>query len=99
RYKVNPLLTIDEAAALLRCTKAAIRKWIYQRRFSPVKVGRLTRLRLEDIEAVAPHGLPGPGQAAQPVRRAPRSRQEPRSADDRSHAAGARPSPTPMAPA
>ena len=77
---MNPLLTVEEAAKLLNCTEAAVRKWLYQRRLSPVKIGRLIRLRLEDIEAVASNGLPEPGQAVQPVRRAPRRPQEPRSA-------------------
>jgi excisionase family DNA binding protein len=38
---LNPLLTVEEAATMLACTPAAIRKWIYQRRLTPVKVGRL----------------------------------------------------------
>jgi len=77
---VNPLLTVVETAKLLNFTEAAIRKWIHQRRLTPVKIGRGIRLRLEDIEAVATKGLPEPGQAVQPVRRAPRRPQEPRSA-------------------
>ena len=52
------LLTIDEAARILACTPAAIRKWLAQRRLSRVKMGRLTRLRLEEIEWVAVQGLP-----------------------------------------
>ena len=76
---MNALLNVDEAAKLLNCTPAAIRKWLYQRRPTRVKMGRLTRLWLKDVEAVAIKGLPQPGQAVQPVRRAARSRQEPRS--------------------
>jgi excisionase family DNA binding protein len=82
---VNPLLSVDDAAKLFNCTPAAIRKWIYRRQLAAVKIGRLIRLRLEDIEAVTTKGLPEPGQAVQPVRRAPRGPQEPRSADDRRH--------------
>jgi len=52
------LLTIDEAARILACTPAAIRKWLAQRRLSRVKMGRLTRLRREEIELVAVQGLP-----------------------------------------
>ncbi len=52
------LMTVEEAARLLACTPAAIRKWLAQRRLSRVKIGRLTRLRLEEIERVAAEGLP-----------------------------------------
>ena len=80
---MNPLLTVEEAAKLLNCTEAAVRRWLNQRRLTPVKIGRLTRLKLEDIEAVAAKGLPESGQAGQPVRRDPRRPQEPRSPDTR----------------
>ena len=72
---MNPLLTVEEAARLLNCTPAAIRRWLSQRRLTPVKLGRLVRFRLEDIEAMAAKGLPGPGQAIQPVGR-PRGRRQ-----------------------
>jgi excisionase family DNA binding protein len=45
-------MTVKEAAQLLACSEAAIRKWIYQRRLARVKVGRLTRLRRSDVEAL-----------------------------------------------
>jgi excisionase family DNA binding protein len=57
------LVTVDEAAGLLACTPAAIRKWLAQRRLGRVKVGRLTRLRLEDIQRVSIEGLPKKGSA------------------------------------
>jgi excisionase family DNA binding protein len=50
-------MTIKEAAETLAVTEAAVRKWLYQRRLRPVKVGRLTRLRRVDVEAVIAHGL------------------------------------------
>ena len=50
------LLTVKEAAELLACSEAAVRKWIYQQR-PRVKVGRLTRLRLSDLEALVSEGL------------------------------------------
>jgi excisionase family DNA binding protein len=53
---LNQLVTVKEAAALLSCSEAAIRKWIYQRRLPCVKVGRLTRLRQSDIEALVSDG-------------------------------------------
>jgi len=48
---VERLLSVPEAAALLGCSEAAIRKWLYQRRLRGVRVGRLVRLRLADLEA------------------------------------------------
>jgi excisionase family DNA binding protein len=54
---MKPLVTIKDAAAQLACSEAAIRKWIYHRRLKPVKVGRLVRLRAEDIQRVAEEGL------------------------------------------
>jgi len=44
------LLTVKEAAGILSCSEAAIRKWLYQRRLPAVKVGRLTRIRPSDLE-------------------------------------------------
>jgi excisionase family DNA binding protein len=50
-------VTVKEAAELLACSEAAVRKWIYQHRLPKVKVGRLTRLRLGDLEALVSGGL------------------------------------------
>ena len=62
----SQLITVEDAARRLSCSPAAIRKWLYQRRLRAVKVGRLTRLRLEDIERVASVGLgDGSGGATQ----------------------------------
>jgi excisionase family DNA binding protein len=46
-----------KAARMLSCSEAAIRKWVYQRRLPAVKVGRLTRLRVKDLEALLTKGL------------------------------------------
>ena len=54
---MSQLMTIEEAATTLACTPAAIRKWIYQRRLPSVKVGRLTRLRKDDVDRIASVGL------------------------------------------
>jgi len=35
---VQRLLTVKEAAELLACSEAAVRKWIYQQRLPKVKV-------------------------------------------------------------
>ena len=54
---MDQLVTVKEAARLLSCSEAAVRKWLYQRRLPAVKVGRLTRLRLGDLEALVAKGL------------------------------------------
>jgi excisionase family DNA binding protein len=48
---MDQLLTVAETASMLACSQAAIRKWLYQRRLPSVKVGRLTRIRVRDVEA------------------------------------------------
>jgi len=55
---MEPLLTVKDAAQYLQCSEAAVQKWIYQRKILHVKVGRLTRLRRQDVEALAKGGLP-----------------------------------------
>ena len=47
---MDQLLTVREAARLLACSEAAIRKWIYQQRLPAVKVGRLGRIAEGDLE-------------------------------------------------
>jgi len=54
---MDQLMTVKEAAKTLAVSEAAIRKWMYQGRLPRVKVGRLTRLRREDVEAVVSGGL------------------------------------------
>jgi len=54
---MDRLLTVKEAAALLACSEAAIRKWVYQRKLPVVKVGRLTRVRLSAVEGLMDNGL------------------------------------------
>ena len=69
---MDQLLTVREAASMLSCSPAAIRKWMYQRRLPRVKVGRLTRVSLRDLNAfviqdtarLASPGRPRPGQQA-----------------------------------
>ena len=52
------LATIEEAAAFLSCTPAAVRKWISQGRLPRVKLGRLVRVPRSDLARLATHGLP-----------------------------------------
>ena len=58
---MGQLITVEDAAKLLACSPAAVRKWLYQKRLRAVKIGRLTRLPLEDIERVASAGFEGEG--------------------------------------
>lgn len=57
---MEKLVSVKEAADMLSCSEAAVRKWIYQRRFPSVKVGRLTRLRVADLEALVAKGTKAP---------------------------------------
>jgi excisionase family DNA binding protein len=47
----QPLLSVSEAAALLGIKVWTLRQWLSQRKIAYVKVGRLTKLRPEDITA------------------------------------------------
>lgn len=48
---MDGLISIREAAKLLACSEALLRKWIHLRRLPHVKVGRLTRIRQSDLDA------------------------------------------------
>jgi excisionase family DNA binding protein len=48
----SELLTVPEAAALLRLKPSTIRAWVCQHRIPFVKLGRLVRIRRRDIEAL-----------------------------------------------
>ena len=51
RQELRPLLDVQEAATLLGVAVWTIRQWLSQRKIAFVKVGQLTKLRLEDIAA------------------------------------------------
>jgi len=46
------LLTVDEAADLLRVKPSTIRAWVLKREIPFLHVGRLVRIRRSDIEAL-----------------------------------------------
>lgn len=54
---MDQLLSAKQAAQVLSCSEAAIRKWAHQRKLPIVKVGRLTRFRPRDLEALIAKGL------------------------------------------
>jgi excisionase family DNA binding protein len=72
RHDMNQLLTVKQAAQLLSCSEAAIRKWVYQRRLPAVKVGRLTRIRATDVQRLCAAGLPDAGHLTRRAERGPR---------------------------
>jgi excisionase family DNA binding protein len=47
---MEQLITIKDAAKLLACTEAAVRKWVSLKRLPSLRVGRLRRLRLSDLQ-------------------------------------------------
>ena len=53
----SELLTIDEAAGLLRLKPSTLRAWVLAHRISFVRVGRLIRFRRSDIWALVSAGL------------------------------------------
>ncbi len=48
----SELLTVPEAAALLRLKPSTIRAWVCQRKIPFVKLGRLVRIKRSDAEAL-----------------------------------------------
>jgi excisionase family DNA binding protein len=46
----DQLVTIEDAAAYLACTPAAVKKWISLGSLPSVKVGRLRRIRMSVLE-------------------------------------------------
>jgi excisionase family DNA binding protein len=48
----SELLTVPEAAALLRLKPSTIRAWVCQKRIPYVKLGRLVRIKRSDAEAL-----------------------------------------------
>jgi excisionase family DNA binding protein len=56
------LFSIREAAKLLACSEAMLCKWIHLKKLPTVKVGRLTRIRQQDLDAWVRLGLAPGGQ-------------------------------------
>ena len=53
----KPLLTLPEAADLLRLKVSTLRAWVLRRKFPYLKVGRCVRLRRSDLEAYLSQAL------------------------------------------
>lgn len=54
---MDKLISVKEAATGLSCSEASIWKWIQDKRLQKVKIGRLTRLKEQDIDAIIRLGL------------------------------------------
>ena len=54
---MDGLLSVKDAAGVLACSQAMLRKWIHQGKLPIVKVGRLTRIRQYDVDAWIRLGL------------------------------------------
>ena len=48
---MEPLLTVEEAAKLLRVKKQTLYTWAYRRQIPSQKVGKALRFRQKDLEA------------------------------------------------
>lgn len=56
-YSGPALVSVKEAASRLSCSEDAIWKWLKKGKFQRIKVGRLTRIRSQDLDACIRLGL------------------------------------------
>ena len=56
---MDGLLSIKDAASRLACSEAMLRKWMHRGWLPYVKVGRLSRIREQDLEAWVRLGMGG----------------------------------------
>ncbi len=54
---MDQLVSVPDAAKQLACAEASVRKWLTQNRLRRIKVGRLTRIRQHDLDAIIRGGL------------------------------------------
>jgi len=54
---MDHLFSVKDAATRLACSPAMLRKWMYTGRLPFIKVGRLSRLREQDLDAWVRLGL------------------------------------------
>ena len=59
------LLSVKDAATHLACSEALLRKWMYTGKLPFVKLGRLSRLREQDLDAWVRLGLAPQGEGRQ----------------------------------
>jgi excisionase family DNA binding protein len=51
------LISVKQAAEKLACREASNWKWLQDKRLQKVKIGRLTRLKEQDVDAIIQLGL------------------------------------------
>lgn len=49
---MDKLISVKQAAEKLACSEASIWKWIQDGRLQKAKIGRLTRIKEQDVDAV-----------------------------------------------
>lgn len=54
---MDNLISVKQTAEKLACSEASIWKWIQDKRLQKVKIGRLTRLKEQDVDAIIRLGL------------------------------------------
>jgi len=54
---MDGLLSVKDAAKMLACSEAMLRKWLHRGLIPSVKIGRLTRIRRHDLDAWVRFGL------------------------------------------
>jgi excisionase family DNA binding protein len=50
---MDKLMSVKQAAERLSCSEDAVWKWLKEGRLQRFKVGRLTRVRAEEVQALA----------------------------------------------
>jgi excisionase family DNA binding protein len=49
------LLTLDEAAEILRLSRRTLENWIRQGKLTPIRFGRNVRIERSEVERLLPH--------------------------------------------
>jgi excisionase family DNA binding protein len=55
---MHDLLTVEEAAAYLRVSRATVWRWCKSRKVPAVKIGREWRILRQTLQDIVEHGLP-----------------------------------------
>ena len=64
--QLQSLLKVPEFAGALKLTNACVRRWILERRVVSIKVGRLVRIPVSEVDRIIAAGL-RPARGAKPA--------------------------------